>query len=354
MAEASSQPRTLKVFLASPGDVVDERNAFARLVRDINDVLAFLAAEKHLTLELVRYETHTFPDLGRPQEVINRQIPVDYDIFVGVMWSRCGTPTANAGSGTIEEFRRACERRKKGHLPRIMFYFCDQMIPIPDKEGLQQLAGVVEFRSELTKMGLTGSYPSHAEFSEYVRGGLLRAIRDTLLEESEAPQVSVLLQPPAVLDNNAQADVLKLAADYEQVRREMTSGGPRTLRMAAIFSEMKIKAAGVQVLLEQFKQSPSPGVRLAAVAILQMFPDAQQLDWLAERLDNPNLEQSFVGYQAAVALLEAARALPTEECGRLRKALERAVALSARLPSDSDRVLVLKSAEHEVQRRCGG
>lgn len=353
MAEALSQPRTLKVFLASPGDVQEERSALARLVRDINDVLAFLAPEKHLTLELVRYETHTFPDLGQPQEVINRQIPVDYDIFVGVMWSRCGTPTEVASSGTIDEFRRACERRKKGHLPRIMFYFCDQMIPIPDAEGLKQLAGVVEFRSELEKMGLTGSYPSHAEFSEYVRGGLLRAIRDTLLEESGGIQpVSALLRPPAVLDNNARAEVQKLAADYEQVRRDMPEGGLRTQRMAALFSEMKIKAAAVQVLLEEFEQSASPGMRLAAIAILQMFPHAEHLNWLAGRLDNPDVEKPFVGYQAAVALLEAARALSVEECGRLKLALERGFALAAGLPGDSDRVSVLKSAEHEFNRRC--
>ena len=354
MPDASLQPRTLKVFLASPSDVEEERGALARLVRDINDVLAFLAPDKHLTLELVRYETHTFPDLGQPQEVINRQIPLDYDIFVGVMWSRCGTPTATAPSGTVEEFRRAYEHRKKGHLPRIMFYFCDQQIPIPDAEGLKQLAGVVEFRAELARMGLTGSYPTHSEFSEYVRGGLLRAIRDTLLEESggTSQPINTLLQPPAVLDSNAQADVLKLAADYEQIRRDMPSGGPRTLRMAAVFSEMKIKAAGVQVLLDKFEQSASPGVRLAAIAILQMFPHAQHLGWLAERLDNPNLEMPFVGYQAAVAFLEAARALPIEECGQVKAALQRARTLAGKLPSDSDRLVVLTNAEHEIERRC--
>jgi hypothetical protein len=235
-----------------------------------------------------------------------------------------------------------------------MFYFCDQPIPIPDKEGLQQLAGVVEFRAELFKMGLTGSYPSHSEFSEYVRGGLLRAIRDTLLEESEAPQISALLQPPAVLDTGAQVEIQRLAADYEQIRREMPSGGPRTLRMAAVFSEMKIKAAGVQVLLDSFEQSPSPGIRLAAIAILQMFPDVRHLDWLAERLDNPNLEHPFVGYQAAVGLLEAARSLSVEECGRVQAALQRAFSLAQSLRSDSDRLLVLKSAEHEFNRRCQG
>ena len=355
MSEASTQPRTLKVFLASPGDVKEERAALARLVRDINDVLAFLAPEKHLTLELVRYETHTFPDLGQPQEVINRQIPVDYDIFVGVMWSRSGTPTATEASGTIEEFRRAYERRKKGHLPRIMFYFCDQLIPIPDAEGLKQLAGVVEFRAELAKMGLTGSYPSHAEFSEYVRGGLLRAIRDTLLEEAGgAEPVATLLRPPAVLDNDARADIQKLAADYEQIRRDMPPGGPRTLKMAALFSEMKTKAAGVQVLLEELEQSSSPGIRLAAIAVLQMFPHGQHLDWLAERLDNPSVEQPFVGYQASVALLEAARALSAEECGHLKKALQRALSLAGKLPKDSDRIFVLNSAEQELSRRCGG
>jgi len=134
-----AQPRTLKVFIASPGDVIEERDALARLIRDINDVLAFLAPEKRLILELVRYETHAYPDLGMPQDVINRQIPVDYDIFVGVMWKRVGTPTAHAPSGTIEEFRRAVARRKTSHLPRIMFYFCDEKIAIPSPDEISQI-----------------------------------------------------------------------------------------------------------------------------------------------------------------------------------------------------------------------
>ena len=34
-----SEPRVLKVFVASPSDVVDERNALAKLIGDINDVI---------------------------------------------------------------------------------------------------------------------------------------------------------------------------------------------------------------------------------------------------------------------------------------------------------------------------
>jgi hypothetical protein len=348
----SSEPRTLKVLLASPNDVPEERNAFARLIRDINDVLAFLASEKRLSIELVRYETHSYPDLGRPQEVINRQIPIDYDIFVGVMWRRCGTPTESASSGTIEEFRRACERRKSGHLPRIMFYFCEQPIPIPDIADLDQLTSVVKFRDELGKLGLTWTYPSHVEFSEHVRGGLLRAIRDILREESPAAQADDLPELAALVDNEAQAEMLRLAAEYEALRRQMPSSGARTSRMTAIFSEMKTKAAGVRALLQQFEKSRSPGVRLAAIAILQMFPSAAHLNWLAQRLDNPDVEKPFVGYQAAVALLEAARTLPSSECAALRAALTNARTLANKLPSDANRIQVLGIANKEANKRC--
>ena len=45
---------------------------------------------------------------GEPEVLINDQIG-KYDIFLGVMWRRFGTPTGVAESGTEEEFRRALE-----------------------------------------------------------------------------------------------------------------------------------------------------------------------------------------------------------------------------------------------------
>lgn len=64
-----SESRVLKVFVASPSDVIEERNALAKLIGDIdiNDVLVYLAPEKQLRLELVRCETHAYPDIGRPR-----------------------------------------------------------------------------------------------------------------------------------------------------------------------------------------------------------------------------------------------------------------------------------------------
>lgn len=363
-----TQPRTIKVFVASPSDVVEERNALAKLIADINDVLAYLAPEKSLTLELVRYETHSYPDIGAPQDVINREIPVDYDIFIGVMWKRMGTPTATDPSGTVEEFHRACARRKQGSLPRIMFYFCDEHIPIPEADqDLDQLRQVIKFRKELDSQGLTSSYPSHALFAENVRGGLLRAIRDILHESSmltvpltpemvrgAAPNTGFAPPSPpatALIDTASRDAALELAREYDKIRASMPSSSERTRAMEGIFSKMKIAAPRVQAFVKGFESDQSAGVRLLAIAVLNMFPSSEHLDWLAERLD-PEQEQPFVAYHASVALLDAVTNLSPEHCPRLEAALTKAMELGERLQGDSARLNVLMRAKQDLARKC--
>ncbi len=75
MAQNIESPKTIRIFLASPSDVEEERDALSAFIQEINDVLAFLVPDRALRLELVRYETHTYPDMGRAQDVINRQSP---------------------------------------------------------------------------------------------------------------------------------------------------------------------------------------------------------------------------------------------------------------------------------------
>ena len=97
-------PKTIRIFLASPSDVEEKRDVLLALIREVNDVLAFLVPDRALRLELVRYETHSYPDMGRAQDVINRQIPIDYEIFVGAMWKRVGIPTEIRLAGRSRSF----------------------------------------------------------------------------------------------------------------------------------------------------------------------------------------------------------------------------------------------------------
>lgn len=145
---------------------------------------------------------------------------------------------------------------------------------------------------------------------------------------------------------------VQLAKEYDQIPREMPSGDERTRLMERFFSRMKIEAPKVQGLLSTFQQSSSAGERLMAIAVLDMFPDSDHLEWLAERMD-PEQEQPFVSYHAAVALLDAVTDLPTVYCAKLRHALAKARELARRLKSDSDRVTVLQRAQQEFQRKCG-
>lgn len=147
-------PRTedvLTIFLSSPGDVADERSRFAEAIADWNRAWS---RNLGLRLEMVRWEDDAYPAIGvDAQDVINQQLPPDYDLFVGLMWSRFGTPTGRAGSGTKEEFDRALERRK--HAPEsvdILFYFKDAPIA-PSKLDPDQLGKVQDFRRSLPALG---------------------------------------------------------------------------------------------------------------------------------------------------------------------------------------------------------
>lgn len=149
----------LTIFLASPGDVVEERNRLEDAIADWNRTWA---RNLGIRLELLRWEQDAYPDVGDDaQDVINQQLPQDYDLFVGLMWSRFGTPTTRAGSGTAEEFERALARSKAS--PRdvsILFYFKDTPIP-PSKLDPAQLQRLHEFKESLKREGVL-----HWDFSD--------------------------------------------------------------------------------------------------------------------------------------------------------------------------------------------
>ena len=99
---------SLHVFVATPRDVAAERDRLGLIVRDLNNAFA----AHGLTLELLDWRD-VVPDLGRPEDVILDQLPVDaWDIFIGVLWARFGTPPGRKDperdhpflSGREEEF----------------------------------------------------------------------------------------------------------------------------------------------------------------------------------------------------------------------------------------------------------
>ena len=143
----------------------------------------------------------------------------------------------------------------------------------------------------------------------------------------------------------------RLAQSYDETRRAMPSGAGRTREMTQIFNSMVELASATRPLGDELRRSSSAGERLAAIAILYAFPSADQLEWLAQRLDNPRLEAPFVGYQAAMALGQAARSLSPEAVPAVTSALEDALRLAKKLPNDTNRIRALEYALHDVVQR---
>jgi hypothetical protein len=144
--------RTFRILIASPGDVEEEREIAVKVIQEWNDLNSY---SRNVVLLPLRWETHTAPDYGiRPQEVINRAIVDECDLLVGIFWTRIGTPTGLADSGTLEEISRVAKLGKP-----IMLYF-SKVGADPDRIDLSQLTRLKAFKEETYPNALT-SRSSH-------------------------------------------------------------------------------------------------------------------------------------------------------------------------------------------------
>jgi tetratricopeptide (TPR) repeat protein len=164
-ADAALMER-LRVFVASPGDVAAERDHVQAVADELN---RGIAAQAGFVLEVVRWETHARPDMGRAEQLILDQVG-QYDLFVGIMWRRFGTPTGVAGSGTEEEFDHALRAWRQSGQPRLLFYFSRAPGEPPETaDEATQLLKVTQFRSQVEAQGLAWRYRSDTEFKDLLR-----------------------------------------------------------------------------------------------------------------------------------------------------------------------------------------
>jgi hypothetical protein len=130
------------VFLASPGDLVPERNITREVVERINKVISRRA---NWHIELLGWED-TLPGYSRPQDIINKDVDC-CDLLLGLLWKRWGQETGKYTSGFHEEFSRARERRMKSGIPEIWLFFKGIGSDNMEDPG-EQLKKVLQFKKE--------------------------------------------------------------------------------------------------------------------------------------------------------------------------------------------------------------
>lgn len=160
----------IKLSFCGPGDVLKE----IQIGREVVELWNHQHGEaRGLLVKPQHWSSDSHPEMGnRPQAVINRQVLDDSDIVVAIFWTRFGTPTGVAASGTEEEIRRATGIGRK-----VMVYFSDlEAVAAPVDRSQAEL--LWEFRQKLRQEGLCGSFSSRSQFRQDFTRHLAQALNE--------------------------------------------------------------------------------------------------------------------------------------------------------------------------------
>ena len=254
------QGNIYKVFLASPSDTKDERIIVEKIIAEINGTLG----EHHnFIVKLLKWESDSYPDFGIDgQDVINKELGSDYDIFIGIMWKKFGTPTNRAESGTEEEFTRAYDKFKTDKNLKIMFYF--NTAPIPQNQlDLEQFKKVKLFKEKFSDLGgYYWHYESLENFEKYLRQHLqkqvlnLLSINKNTVQNQNTTQISLVpeinsnflkyLEDPEANFSHSKVDSINLSdiyisPDLRDLNERKKASSYKTINVEDLISALEVQ-----------------------------------------------------------------------------------------------------------------
>lgn len=165
--------KVLEVMISSPSDCPKEEDIIRDVLKNWNAARSDL---DNLVLRPLSWSKNSSPEVGdTAQDIINRQVLANADILIATFWTRLGTPTAAARSGTVEEIERHVSDGKLA-----MVYF-NKTVPALDDVENEQYKALKSFEKELQGKGLVGRYESMSDFKQKLFHHLSRQISDKYL-----------------------------------------------------------------------------------------------------------------------------------------------------------------------------
>lgn len=202
---------TYEILIASPSDVVAERDIVSECARDWNSA----HSRSGVQVRAVRWELDAVPAMSdRAQAIINEQLVDQADILIGIFKARIGSPTGISASGTIEEIDRFIAAGKP-----VMLYFSTG--PIPHDHDANQLQLLRAYKSQIASRGV------YAEFAD--DGELRRKVNHNIA----AMMARLTGEQPAA--SPRQPD---LARVFIRTRPGQRSGDVNTVRVSAVIENI--------------------------------------------------------------------------------------------------------------------
>ena len=193
----------LKVMIASPTDVRDERSIFREVIYEWNVINS---ERESVVLLPVGWETHAAPALGeRPQALINKQVLQTCDLLVAIFWTRLGTSTGAAESGTVEEIREHLAAGKPA-----MVYF-STIAADPASVDRDQYNDLSRFKESIRQFGIVEEYESIPDFNNKFSRQLAQTINDiSSTMNSPEGESSISAESGAVPNNELDDETVRL------------------------------------------------------------------------------------------------------------------------------------------------
>ncbi|MBS1825491.1 MAG: SUMF1/EgtB/PvdO family nonheme iron enzyme [Acidobacteria bacterium] len=147
----------VRVFVASPSDVEEERGHVAAVAAALNGYVAELHGVQFRVVGW-RTDVRFRVDVKGPQGPIDVDVPVEKcDVVVGIFWKRFGP-------GTVDEVRRAVGAKK----PEVVLCFNKTPWSPENEDEGEHMMGILKFRKEIP--GLHLDYVGEQDFRDKIRG----------------------------------------------------------------------------------------------------------------------------------------------------------------------------------------
>jgi hypothetical protein len=295
------------VFLSSPNDVDAERDFIVAVAQEWN---LLRSRDTGCHVNVITWEDIIAPALSdRPQSVINEQIGNNYDVYLGLMWSKLGSPTGAAESGTVEEFDRALDRFRGGESIRLAMLFKTSPIPTHILNGAQ-FDKVSAFKQRFAHEG--GLYREFQTDDE-LRGILNRLFEQianqTRISSTDERSAQSVVTSPTITENagNGAESAIEDLADIGilDLNEQLT---------AVVGEQAKFLDGWMEVLTSNTEESNSASqqmedlTRFGAADPSALRPIMSRLSTNLDRLSKfveDNLEGFLSGNNKIIALTEA-------------------------------------------------
>lgn len=207
----------LPVMIASPGDVHEYRAHARDVIHEWNYIHS---ASTNAVLMPVGWETHSSPELGSSaQELINDRVLEDCDLLVGIFWTRLGTPTERALSGTVEEIQLHVKAGKPA-----MVYFSRAPAALETVDPAQY-AALREFRTWCVSQGLIETFDNQSDFQTKLRRHLQITLQKSDYLKSILLRVaSSQVDNPSLPQPGTEYEVATVAVTLSQEARSLLLG----------------------------------------------------------------------------------------------------------------------------------